>query len=440
MRLVEKPREFVSDLGLVGVYLFDDSILEACATLDAQLARRVRDHRGDPVADRSRQDRARRDARRLVEGHGTPRGPAGREPDAAGALAPTSRVGRRATTSKASPWSRAGAKVTDSRLIGPVCIGAGLPSSRARRSGPTCRWRPDRRSRDSTIRDSHRDGRAARSTGSTPWRRSILGRNVEVRHAVGGDAHRLVRRRSERRRGRLSAHRDRRPPRRRPAPDGGRDVRRGARCGICPRAMPEDRFVAWYLDVRGVGRRPRRFAAWSPNLSEHASRIPSRVVRPGRVADGLPRAGVARRRVRRRSSRRTSCPPPTRLARASCSSSTTSRSRRCPRRRRTTTSGGAGSFARWLRRRSAVIVPSEATRDDLLATHDVDADKVTSSRTAPTPTPSRRCRRPEVEAMRARFRIPGPYIVFLGGLEPRKNLERLIQAFGMVERDRRRRS
>ena len=35
--------------------------------------------------------------------------------------------------------------------------------------------------------------------------------------------------------------------------------------------------------------------------------------------------------------------------------------------------------------------------------------------------------------MRARFGIPGPYVVFLGGLEPRKNLERLIQAFGMVE-------
>src|SRR3954466_16072030 len=32
--LVEKPREFVSDLGLVGVYLFDDSILEACGTLE----------------------------------------------------------------------------------------------------------------------------------------------------------------------------------------------------------------------------------------------------------------------------------------------------------------------------------------------------------------------------------------------------------------------
>lgn len=34
VRLVEKPKAFVSDVALVGVYLFDDSILEACATLE----------------------------------------------------------------------------------------------------------------------------------------------------------------------------------------------------------------------------------------------------------------------------------------------------------------------------------------------------------------------------------------------------------------------
>jgi glucose-1-phosphate thymidylyltransferase len=34
VRLVEKPTTFVSDIALVGVYLFDDSILEAAATLE----------------------------------------------------------------------------------------------------------------------------------------------------------------------------------------------------------------------------------------------------------------------------------------------------------------------------------------------------------------------------------------------------------------------
>jgi glycosyltransferase involved in cell wall biosynthesis len=198
-----------------------------------------------------------------------------------------------------------------------------------------------------------------------------------------------------------------------------------------PPAMPEDRFVAWYLDVRGVGRRGRRFAGWSRNLSEHASRIPSRVFGPVSSRIGLPRAewlaGASDLFVATNY-----LPPPTRsrgmvlvvhdLAFETMPETAPHHDERWRR-----------SFARCLRRCSAVIVPSDATRLELFAHHEVDHDKVTvvahgTDADAFSPVPP-----PEVEAVRGRFGIPGPYVVFLGGLEPRKNLERLIQAFGMVE-------
>ena len=198
-----------------------------------------------------------------------------------------------------------------------------------------------------------------------------------------------------------------------------------------PPAMPEDRFVAWYLDVRGLGRRGRRFAGWSRNLSEHASRIPSRVFGPVSSRIGLPRAewlvGTSDLFVATNY-----LPPPTRsrgmvlvvhdLAFETMPETAPHHDERWRR-----------SFARCLRRCSAVIVPSDATRLELFAHHEVDHDKVTvvahgTDADAFSPVPP-----PEVEAVRGRFGIPGPYVVFLGGLEPRKNLERLIQAFGMVE-------
>jgi len=198
-----------------------------------------------------------------------------------------------------------------------------------------------------------------------------------------------------------------------------------------PPAMPEDRFSAWYLDVRGLGRRGRRFAGWSPNLSEHATRIPSRLFGPVSSRIGLPRvewlAGASELFVATNY-----LPPPSRshgvvlvvhdLAFETMPETAPHHDARWRR-----------AFERWLRRASAVIVPSDATRQELFAHHEVDRGKVTVvahgtdvdafSPVAPN----------EVEAVRARFAIPGPYIVFLGGLEPRKNLERLIQAFGMVE-------
>ena len=198
-----------------------------------------------------------------------------------------------------------------------------------------------------------------------------------------------------------------------------------------PPAMPEDRFLAWYLDVRGIGRRPRRFAAWAPNLRERASRIPSRLFGPVASRTGLPKvewlAGASDVVVATNY-----LPPPTTsdgvvlvvhdLAFAAMPETAPHHDARWRR-----------AFARRLREAAAVIVPSKATYDDLLATHDVEAGKVhvvlhgtDADRFAPV-TPV------EVDAMRGRLGIAGPYIAFLGGLEPRKNLEHLVQAFGILD-------
>lgn len=200
-----------------------------------------------------------------------------------------------------------------------------------------------------------------------------------------------------------------------------------------PPAMPEDRFVAWYLDVRRVGRPARRFAGWAPNLSEHASRIPSRLFGPVSSRLGVPRAEwmaggsdllIATNYL----------PPPTRsrgvvlvvhdLAFDAMPETAPHHDARWHR-----------AFARWLRAAAAVIVPSEATRADLLANHSVDDVRVHvvphgADADAFTPASPQ-----EVEAIRVRRGIDGPYIGFLGGLEPRKNLERLVQAFGHLGDD-----
>jgi glycosyltransferase involved in cell wall biosynthesis len=200
-----------------------------------------------------------------------------------------------------------------------------------------------------------------------------------------------------------------------------------------PAAMPDDRFVAWYLDVRGIGSRPRRFAGLAPNLSEHATRIPSRLFGPVASRAGVPRmewlAGTSDLSIATNY-----LPPPTRsrgvvlvvhdLAFESMPETAPHHDARWRR-----------AFARWLRRSAAVIVPSEATRNDLLAHHHVEAGRVQvvpHGTDAAAFTPSMPA---EVESVRARFNIAGPYIVFLGGLEPRKNLVHLVQAFGELGDD-----
>jgi glycosyltransferase involved in cell wall biosynthesis len=90
-------------------------------------------------------------------------------------------------------------------------------------------------------------------------------------------------------------------------------------------------------------------------------------------------------------------------------------------------------FERWLTDAAGVIVPSVATKDDLIRLHGVDEARIDvvphgTDADAFRPAPPL-----EVEDVRRRFGLDGPYVLFLGGLEPRKNLETLLRAFGRLE-------
>lgn len=78
-----------------------------------------------------------------------------------------------------------------------------------------------------------------------------------------------------------------------------------------------------------------------------------------------------------------------------------------------------------VRRADAIIVPSQNTADDLMSRTKISADRVhvipeAASHAAPGSDP---------EATIARLGLPSPYILFVGTLEPRKNLVRLIRAY-----------
>ena len=201
-----------------------------------------------------------------------------------------------------------------------------------------------------------------------------------------------------------------------------------------PPADPQTRFVAWYLDVRGIGGRPRRFAGWAPNLSERATRLPTRLYGPVSSRTGLPKlewlAGasdvvLAPNFVAPPSSASCVVVVVHDLARDVMPETAPHHDARWRR-----------GFERSLRRASAVIVPSEAARQDLERFYGIDPERVrvihhgTDAEAFAPSIP------PEVEEIRSRFAIEGPYVIFLGGLEPRKNLEMLVRGFGMIE-DRR---
>jgi glycosyltransferase involved in cell wall biosynthesis len=79
-----------------------------------------------------------------------------------------------------------------------------------------------------------------------------------------------------------------------------------------------------------------------------------------------------------------------------------------------------------------VIAGSEFTRADLIDAYDLPPEKVTVTPYAADPIYRPMDRDAARQAVRDRFGLRGPFVLAVGVLQPRKNLPRLIRAFGRI--------
>lgn len=199
-----------------------------------------------------------------------------------------------------------------------------------------------------------------------------------------------------------------------------------------PVADPLPEYVAWYLHSKGLFTRRRFFKDAPSNLDEHASRFPARVFQPVSWRLGVPRlewlldfdALLA-----------TNFLPPATRSRGVVLVVHDLAYERFPETAPQMDARWRRRFARWLRRSAGIIVPSHSAKADLLDGHDVDASRVhvIPHGAEPFDAPPGR----EIARVRGRFGIEGPYVLFVGGIEPRKNLHGLVEAFRRAETDAR---
>lgn len=87
------------------------------------------------------------------------------------------------------------------------------------------------------------------------------------------------------------------------------------------------------------------------------------------------------------------------------------------------------------RRAAAVITPSETARRDVLATLHLPPNRVHVVYEAPPDTFRRVTDPATLHALQSKYGLPDKFILFVGTLEPRKNLERLVTALRRAHDD-----
>jgi glycosyltransferase involved in cell wall biosynthesis len=194
-----------------------------------------------------------------------------------------------------------------------------------------------------------------------------------------------------------------------------------------PRVDPDTTYIAWYTNARRLLGRPPIFRdVRAPNFVERRTPVPSRWWYRLEDRFALPRIEwLLRFDVFFATNY---IPPPTRTRRLVVTVHDLA-FRLYPETAPHATSRWLQAIEEAIARSSEVVVPSESTKRDLVELYPVDPERVTVTPLGVDPEAFRRPPANVVDRVRAKFRIDRPYFLFVGGIEYRKNLHRLVQAF-----------
>jgi glycosyltransferase involved in cell wall biosynthesis len=87
-----------------------------------------------------------------------------------------------------------------------------------------------------------------------------------------------------------------------------------------------------------------------------------------------------------------------------------------------------------IRQAASIVTVSESARRDLLRFYDIPADRVSVVHEAASPAFRPINDRARLEDVRARYGLPPRFVLYVGTIEPRKNLLRLMTAFAAARR------
>ncbi|MGH2724443.1 MAG: glycosyltransferase family 4 protein [Actinomycetota bacterium] len=197
-----------------------------------------------------------------------------------------------------------------------------------------------------------------------------------------------------------------------------------------PRVDPQTTFLAWYLYFRRLQGRPLFFRdVDAPNFRERWTPFPSRWFYRTTLEHDWPRVEWF---VRFDVFLATNfIPPPTRADRLvvmvhdlayKLHPETAPHQTRLWLRRIDET----------LRRARGVVVPSESTKRDLVDLYPVDPDAVTVTPLGVDPSTHRPAEQAAIDEACRRFGLERPYLLYVGGIEPRKNIPAIVEAFARV--------